>query len=374
MEASWLLILVAVTLVAALRGVPQTGRHIILLTFGLLVGQLISTLRWQSGIGAKGMADAIYYLILPWLLVQAASSISRRRLRLLWPWVVGPASLIFLLTLSLVGVGLFMLVDHPGFPLLSGVVAGTLLAAADPSWSSQLAHRQRSLLVMLEGEGVWVELFAFAGLMVLNQAGSLSSLSGAEVGATWVRLLTLSLLLSWLLSWLLKPLLRRNGALTLPLAYLVFWGTERGLGLPGAAVCLLTLLLSLPQLRRIPTAPVEEGASLGADLLVVALGFSLTLSMFTERYWVMLAAIGLCLLARGPVLWGIVHWLKPPLPAGAGALWWRLPVHGPVTLALVLSLPVSVTAWWTIQSACYGVILFELLIQRPLASASVSDR
>ncbi|WP_286342127.1 hypothetical protein [Ferrimonas sp. YFM] len=336
------------------------------------MGQLVSTFQWQTGITATGLTQTIYYLILPWLLVHAAQMISRRRLRLLWPWVVVPATLVFLLTLAVVSLGLFVLIDHPGFPLISALIAALLLAASDPSWSSQLVQRQRSLLVLLEGEGIWVEFFALVGLMVLIKAGSLEELRIAEFALTFTRLLVSSLLLAWLLSYIVRPLIRWNPGLTLPLAYLSFWGAEWALGLPGAAVCLLLVLLSRPQLARGGSQSIEEGARLGADLLVLILGFSLTLSMFTERYWVMLAAIGLCLLARLPVLWATTRGLNHPLTQNSASLWWQLPVHGPVTLALVLSIPVSVTAWWTIQAACYGVILFELLIQRPLAARSVS--
>ncbi|WP_417348526.1 cation:proton antiporter [Ferrimonas sp.] len=362
----------AVTLVTALRNVRLMTRHIILLTVGLLVGQLVSTFQWQTGVTAAGLTQTIFYLILPWLLVHAAQMISRRRLRTLWPWVAVPATLVFLLTLMLVSWGLYLLIGHPGFPLISAVIAGLLLAASDPSWSSQLVQRQRSLLVLLEGEGLWVELFALVGLMVLVKAGSVDELLAAEFALTFVRLLVSSLLTAWALSFIVRPLIKWNPGLTLPVAYLSFWGAEWWLGLPGAAVCLLLVLFSRPQLDSGGNQAVEEGARLGADLLVLILGFSLTLSMFTERYWVMLAAIGLCLMARVPLLWATSRWFNHPLSPKSASLWWQLPVHGPVTLALVLSIPVSVTAWWTIQAACYGVILFELLIQRPLASRSVS--
>ncbi len=372
MQGNWLLIMAAVTLVTAVRNVGLMARHIILLTVGLLVGQLVSTFQWQTGITATGLTQTIYFLILPWLLVHAARMISRRRLRTLWPWVVVPASLVFSLTLLLVSWGLYLLIDHPGFPLISALIAGLLLAASDPSWSSQMIERQRSLLVLLEGEGLWVELFALVGLMVLVKVGSLDELRVAEFALIFTRLLLSSLLVAWLLSFIVRPLITWNPGLTLPLAYLSFWGAEWGLGLPGAAVCLSLVLLSRPQLVRGGNQLIEPGARLGADLLVLILGFSLTLSMFTERYWVMLAAIGLCLMARLPLLWATSRWFRHPLSQRSASLWWRLPVHGPVTLALVLSIPVSVTAWWTIQAACYGVVLFELLIQRPLASRSVS--
>ena len=42
-------------------------------------------------------------------------------------------------------------------------------------------------------------------------------------------------------------------------------------------------------------------------------------------------------------------------------------VRGAVTLALALSLPVELEGWWTVQSIAYGVVVFSLFVQAPLA-------
>jgi CPA1 family monovalent cation:H+ antiporter len=38
-------------------------------------------------------------------------------------------------------------------------------------------------------------------------------------------------------------------------------------------------------------------------------------------------------------------------------------LRGVITLALVLSLPVELDYWWTIQSIGFGVVLFTLIVQ-----------
>jgi len=38
-------------------------------------------------------------------------------------------------------------------------------------------------------------------------------------------------------------------------------------------------------------------------------------------------------------------------------------VRGTITLALALSLPLSLDYWYTIQSIAYGVVLFTLFVQ-----------
>jgi CPA1 family monovalent cation:H+ antiporter len=38
-------------------------------------------------------------------------------------------------------------------------------------------------------------------------------------------------------------------------------------------------------------------------------------------------------------------------------------LRGAIAVVLVLSLPVSLPWWWTVQSMVFGVVLFSLLVQ-----------
>ncbi|SDI82210.1 monovalent cation:H+ antiporter, CPA1 family [Ferrimonas sediminum] len=374
MESSWLLGLGAITLVVAAARLELLVRHPLLLLLGVVVGQAVTGFGWQTGVTAADLARGIYFLLLPWLMVQGALHLSRRRLSRLWPWVIVPSSLVFAVTVTVVALILYFSIDHPGFPLLSAVIAGVLLAAADPSWSSLLIPQKRGLLVLLEGEGLWGEMLAVVGLMLLTTAGSLQQLQPLSLSLGFFWLMLASLVLAWCAHWLMRPLLSRAPRLLLPLSYLLFWGAEWGFGLSGVVTTAVAVLLLSPRIDAASRPFIAEGGRMWADVLVLVLGFSLTLSMFTERYWVMGMAIVACLGARVLVLALIALIPSLPLVTDSRRLWWRLPVHGPVTLALVLSLPVSVTAWWTIQSACYGVILFELLIQRPWVARGLLAR
>jgi len=51
------------------------------------------------------------------------------------------------------------------------------------------------------------------------------------------------------------------------------------------------------------------------------------------------------------------------LPAGDQAIQVWSGARGTMTLALALSLPLELEAWYTVQSAAYGVALFTLFVQ-----------
>lgn len=53
---------------------------------------------------------------------------------------------------------------------------------------------------------------------------------------------------------------------------------------------------------------------------------------------------------------------RPLRPAWQGVLVWG-GLRG--AIALVLSLPVELPYWWTIQSMVFGVVLFSILVQGP---------
>lgn len=105
------------------------------------------------------------------------------------------------------------------------------------------------------------------------------------------------------------------------------------------------------------------------------MGMTITMAMFTERWLAMLIGIGAVLLIRALVVYGLLgmHAVAAtrfggnPVPSGHRSilLWGGL--RGAVTLALALSLPVEIPYWWTIQSIAFGVVLFGLFGQAPLA-------
>ncbi|TKB54529.1 cation:proton antiporter domain-containing protein [Ferrimonas aestuarii] len=335
----------------------------VVLIVGTLTGQAISFGQVQTGIDAPSLSQGISYLVLPWLIMQATLPLSFGVIKrqMIWLSFVGVGGFVF--TLMVVACGLYYWVDHLGFPWQSALVVGTLLAMTDPMAVSALWRDRAKLSLLLESESVFGELLGFVALGVL-----LSDWQSAFAGSVWWQLL-LSLVLGALLVKPLTWLCQCHGSLLLPVGYGVYYLSQAHLGL-SAPLVLISLCLGMP--KGLWLAGFARGSYWLGLSLVWILGFSLTLEMFSERAPMMAVAALLCWAAR--LMWlGVCHLSQRLSVRGSPRLtlaeWWQLPVHGPLALAVVLSLPTSLPAWWSIQSVCYGVIVAEILLWRPLLPA-----
>ncbi len=108
---------------------------------------------------------------------------------------------------------------------------------------------------------------------------------------------------------------------------------------------------------------------LASGALFLLMGATITLAMFEQRWLAMLIAIGAALAARALVVLSTFTVLRPlsrsPVSLADQAILIWGGTRGAVTLALALSLPVTLDYWWTIQSMAFGVVLFGVLIQAP---------
>ena len=97
-------------------------------------------------------------------------------------------------------------------------------------------------------------------------------------------------------------------------------------------------------------------------------GITITLLMFTEQWLAIVIGIIAVVIARIVMVFGtfpILHIVPGvdavPLKQQVVLAWGG--VRGTVTLALALSLPLTLDYWYTIQSIAYGVVLFTLFVQ-----------
>ena len=96
------------------------------------------------------------------------------------------------------------------------------------------------------------------------------------------------------------------------------------------------------------------------------MGLVITWNMFQERWLAMLIAIGAALTARAIAV-GICGLFTRPMLRPISGIWQILLIwgglRGAIAIALVLSLPLTLPYWWTIQSMVFGVVIFSLLVQ-----------
>ena len=159
-------------------------------------------------------------------------------------------------------------------------------------------------------------------------------------------------------------------------AYLAFIIAESLLHVSGVMAVLVSGLLLGYRSRHTTTGKQsgfeqelwEFNAYVANALVFLFMGVTVTSGMFEERWLAMLIGVAGVLLARALGIFTCVPLLNritPIEPIGRPfqvvMLWGGL--RGAVTLALALSLPVSLDYWWTIQSIAFGVVLFTLFVQ-----------
>ncbi len=99
-------------------------------------------------------------------------------------------------------------------------------------------------------------------------------------------------------------------------------------------------------------------------------GLTITTRMFSDMWLAMLLGILAVLLARAIGIYGTLPWLGrlsviPSISQKEYFVVYWGGLRGAVAVALVLSLPLELDAWYTIQSITYGVVVFSIFIQAP---------
>ncbi len=347
----------------------------------LIVAAGIDTgLRWQY------FHDLAFYVVLPLLIFESALRIDARRLLRELPALLILAIPLLLLTLFLSAALVYAGIDHPrGFPWTTALVCGALLATTEPFTLTGLARRLRvpqRLLVLMEGESLLSDTTGIVlfTLLVAIAGGALPQADAAVLGSRFLGLFAGGIL-TGLAAGTAAAWLLRNGQRPAVVTLLAAWGAyllaEIWLQVSGVMAVLAVGLLCGTSLRRLAPAQAgllewwwEQLGWISASTLFLLAGATFTLAMFEQRWLAMLIGIAAVLLARvaGIALFSLLPGRLPgiaPLPAGYATLMAWGGQRGAVTLALALSLPTSLEAWWTVQSIAYGVVLFSLLVQAP---------
>ena len=386
------LFLMALLLVAAVVEPLAKKIHlpfsIILVIIGFIGSELVvKKLGIDTGIRWDNFGTIIFYFILPILIFQAALVID---IKLLWKNIV-PIGLLalplMLVSALLIAAGVYHGIDHAtGFPWMAALITGALLSATDPAAVLSLlksANAPERLSMLLEGESLFNDATAVVmfSLLIAIATGAQSADSMNEVlfrfitvffGGLLVGLISglIITLFTKVAGWSLFPLL------SLICAYATFLIAEDLLHLSGV-MAVLAAGLTVGRCRRESSAKIHNDFAekfwgllghIAESTIFLLAGITITLSMFTEQWLAIVIGIFAVVIARIMMVFGTFPILQlipgidaVPLKQQAVLAWGG--VRGTVTLALALSLPLTLDYWYTIQSIAYGVVLFTLFVQ-----------
>lgn len=386
-------ILVMAMLALALVVRPLTRRFGIpfalsLVVLGFVASESLVMFGIDTGLRSDSFTDLISIVLLPLLIFATAMRLPMQELRRCLAMISILAIPILLLTATLVTLGLFFGIDHAtGFPLVTAMIAAVLLVAIDPGASQEVLQRfagTERLQVLLEGEALFSDALSvlLLGLLLATTAGAgqmvswggffydlfITSMGGIFIGAVAGAMGVLCLRLT--------REHQPRALLTVVVAYLSYLLAQQFFMVSDVIAILVTGLCVAWGNARYPAADNKEFVGEVWELLhgiagasvFLLVGFTIQLEVFVQQRIAILLAIPILILARAlgffallPVI-GRVPGL-PSLPAHD-----RIALHwggtpGAVALALVLSLPTSLTGWWTVQAIVYGVAIFALLAQ-----------
>ncbi len=386
------LFLMTLLLVAALIEPLAKKIHlpfsIILVIIGFIGSELVvKKLGIDTGIRWDNFGTIIFYFILPILIFQAALEID---IKLLWKNIVpiGLLALPLMLVSALViAAGVYHGIDHAtGFPWMAALITGALLSATDPAAVLSLlksVNAPERLSMLLEGESLFNDATAIVmfSLLIAIATGAQSAGSVNEVlfhfitvffGGLLVGLISglIITLFTKVAGWSLFPLL------SLICAYATFLIAEDLLHLSGV-MAVLAAGLTVGRCRRESSAKIHNDFTdkfwgllghIAESTIFLLAGITITLSMFTEQWLAIVIGIIAVVIARIMMVFGTFPILQiipgidaVPLKQQTVLAWGG--VRGTVTLALALSLPLTLDYWYTIQSIAYGVVLFTLFVQ-----------
>jgi monovalent cation:H+ antiporter, CPA1 family len=351
---------------------------------GILAGLAIPVLGLDIGLRADHVEELVFFVMLPLLIFEAAWHLKPGLLR---RWLV-PALILatagVLISAALTAAGLYFGIGHAqGFPWIAAILAGAILAATDPAAGvakMRNLHAPEDLTTLFEGESLLndataVVLFSLVLAAAQHQAGP-TSVTGYFVTVFFGGIAIG--LVAGLLTAIAVLLVRESAASVIFLviaAFGSFYVAEHVFKVSGIMSVMVTAMIARFGLREQEHSFLNSVSMtwdwlglLMNSLLFALMGLVITLDMFKEQWLAMLIAVIVACAARFVSVIGCVaatRLTRRPIPLtwSATLAWGGL--RGAVAIALVLSLPVELPYWWTIQSMVFAVVLFSLLVQGP---------
>ena len=352
--------------------------------FAIRVVSIDTGVRWDN------IHGIIFYILIPSLIFQAALTLDLKALlKNLLP-VFFLAFPMFLMGTGIIAVILYYAIGHPvGFPWIAALIAGALLSATDPAAVLSVIKGTsipKRIQNILEGESLFNDaaslvLFAFLLTLATTMHGN-EQLNVSNTLLLFIKVflggILIGLVLGFLANILIKNIKTNHGQVLIMIitAYGSFIIAEDLFHVSGVMAVLTTgILIRLLDIEK--DSIVSTGfthklwellSHISESLLFILAGITITLAMFADRWLAMLLGITAVLISRiliihpmFSLLGLVVKSQKTPVKQQTVLVWGG--VRGAVTIALALSLPLTLDYYYTIQSIAYGVVLFSLFFQ-----------
>ena len=340
----------------------------------------------DTGIRWDNFKTIIFYVILPILIFQSAIEINLRTLLRNFVPILIMAIPLMILSTIVTAVGLYKGIDHAiGFPWIAALITGALLSATDPASVISLlkkANAPERLRILLEGESLFNDATAIVLFSIL-----ISIATHSQESTSWTMLLIrfsevflgglfTGIAVGFIAFSFIKLLNNQQSFVIISIlsAYSSFILAEDVLhfsGVIAVLACGLTLgTVSVGQFTETSFASQLWSllAKIAESLIFLLAGITITLSMFVDQLLAILIGIAAVIFSRIVIIFGAFPFLSllpgietVSLKQQTILVWGG--VRGTVTLALALSLPLTLDYWYTIQSIAYGVVIFTLFAQ-----------
>lgn len=360
---------------------------LVLVISGFIGSELITSFGFDTGLRWHHFHELVFYLFIPILVFNSALHLNLAQLYKQLPAMLILAIPMMLLATLVSATVLFFGIGYPSYySWLAALLTGVLLSSTDPSVIIDLFRRagvSERILLLLEGESLFndslsVLLFGLLSAMLLT-VGDSQSVAGFSVAflivfAGGLACGAVSLLLIYPLFRSLEGTFNRL-LLMLLACYLSYLIAEVVLDVSGVMAVMVVGLGSAQWLREQMESEERNKlfqywafqGQLTHSVMFLLLGVTITMTMFTQQWLAMLLGIGAVVVARvaGLLLTLPVINLLPDgkLHKGEPMIMYLGGTRGAVTIALALSIPIELDAWFTIQSIAYAVVLFGLMVQ-----------
>jgi len=372
-EALVLLLIIAATVAVVVRrvGVPYT---VGLVVVGLVVGLVshVPTLRLSS--------DLVFYVFLPILLFEAGFNLEAGHLLTDWRRIAALAIPGVLVAFALTGVGVHWL---GGTSWTVALLFAALIAATDPVSVVSLFRRlgvPARLTTMIDAESLFNDGTAAVvfAIVLSGVLGGHASAAGAAGRFVWMTAggLVVGLAVGYAASFIHRYL--DDHLIEITLSTIVAYGSfllGQWLGMSGVVACVTAAVVlgnyeqnrAMGAVTRVTMGTVWEYAAFVANSLIFLLiGLRMDLGTIVDNVGLVLIGFAVVLVARAVTVYGYgvasrLAGRRLPLRWQHVLVWGGL--RGTIALALVLSVPATVSGQQTLQVLAFGVVLLSLLVQ-----------